>query len=53
VSCPECGGAKAARQLSVFAAAVKNAVPKSCPVGTSCPSAGTSCCGGACHHHHG
>ena len=52
-SCPECGSAKTARQLSVFAAAVKNAVPASCPVGTSCPSAGTSCCGsGTCGHRH-
>jgi len=52
VSCPECGGKRAERQLSVFAAAVRNAVPASCPVGSSCPSAGSSCCGGgACGHH--
>jgi putative FmdB family regulatory protein len=52
VNCPACGAKKAERQLSVFAAAVKNAVPASCPVGASCPSAGSSCCGGGCGHRH-
>jgi putative FmdB family regulatory protein len=53
VSCPDCGGKRTKRQLSVFAAAVKNAFPKSCPVGPTCPSAGTSCCSrGVCGHQH-
>jgi len=51
VSCPDCNSKEVARQLSIFAAAVKSAAGN-CPVGESCPSAGTSCCStGTCGRH--
>jgi putative FmdB family regulatory protein len=44
-ACPDCGGSKVSRQLSVFAA-------HGAPVEANLGGGGGGCCGGACGHCH-
>lgn len=54
VTCPKCSSKKVGRMLSVFSASASSVgSPDACPIGSSCPSAGTACCtGGTCGLHH-